>query len=203
MYNRQQVKAAAKESLNKNFGVVLGTLFVAGIIVAIASYVAGASIIIGGVIATGVAIVMLNVVRGNAVKFTDMFKGFNNFGPTCLAGILTSLYTFLWSLLFVIPGIVKSYSYSMTYYILADHPEMSANDAITASRYMMNGHKADLFVLQLSFIGWYFLSIITFGLAMFYAAPYMAVANAKFYDAIKGDYVIETPAEASVANEEV
>ena len=187
MYNRKQLKLEAKNSLNQNFGIAIGTLLVYGLIMVVAAYVPFASIILAGVFATGMAMVMLNIVRGNTVKFTDLFKGFENFSPTCLAGVLSTVYVFLWTLLFFIPGIVKSYSYAMTYYILVDHPEMTANEAITASRNMMRGHKADLFVLQLSFIGWYLLSFITFGIAMIYAAPYMSAATAKFYDAIKGE----------------
>ena len=138
MYDRKQVKLRAKTTLSANFGLVFGTLFVGGIIISAASI---ASIIIAGPIAAGLAVIQLSVLRGEKVEFGDMFKGFNNFGTNCGAGVLVTIYIFLWSLLLYIPGIVKAYSYSMTFFILADHPEMKANDAIKASQAMMKGRK--------------------------------------------------------------
>ena len=187
MYNRKQVKMEAKQSIHSNFGIAIATLLVGGLILAASAYIPFATIILMGSLSVGLAIVMIGIVRGTAVEFKDLFGGFNNFGTTCLAGVLVSLFTALWSLLFVIPGIVKYYSYSMTFYILADHPEMSATEAIDASRKMMDGHKMDLFILQLSFFWWYLLCGITFGLAYIYVAPYVSAATAKFYDTIKGD----------------
>ena len=96
------------------------------------------------------------------------------------------LYTFLWSLLFVIPGIVKGYEYRMIPYLLAEYPDMPMEDAFTISRNMMYGNKWKAFVLDLSFILWVLLSGITLGLAgIFYVDPYMAQTNAALYDAIK------------------
>ncbi len=190
MYNRKQVKLSAKESLKGNLGLAIGVLLVLSLIIVASSYIPFGSLILTGVLSVGLAIVMLGIVRGTAVEFKDLFGGFNNFGTTCIAGILVSVFTFLWSLLFVIPGIVKSYSYAMTSYILADHPEMTAQEAIDASRKMMDGHKMDLFVLQLSFFWWYLLCGITFGIAFLYVGPYISAATAKFYDTIKGDTVV-------------
>ena len=190
MYNRKQVKLSAKESLKGNLGLAIGVLLVLSLIIVASSYIPFGSLILTGVLSVGLAIVMLGIVRGTAVEFKDLFGGFNNFGTTCIAGILVSVFTFLWSLLFVIPGIVKSYSYAMTSYILADHPEMTAQEAIDASRKMMDGHKMDLFVLQLSFFWWYLLCGITFGIAFLYVGPYVSAATAKFYDTIKGDTVV-------------
>ena len=199
MYDRKQVKLAAKESLNGKFGLVIGGLLVVALIILVSAYIPFAALILVGVLNVGLAFAMLGIVRGANVEFKDFFSGFNNFGTNCGAGILVGIFTFLWSLLFVIPGIVKSYSYAMTFYILADHPEMTATEAITASRKMMDGHKFDLFVLQLSFFWWYLLCYLTFGIAYFYVAPYIAASTAKFYDTIKVDF--ETP-KAEV-NEEI
>lgn len=153
MYDRKRVKLEAKQSLNANFGIALGTIIVAGLIMSAAAAFTFsiATIVLSGVIEVGLAIVMLNIVRGHEVNFAQMFNGFENFGTTCLAGVLTGLYTLLWTMLFIIPGIVKAYSYSMTFYILADNPDMKPNEAIKASCQMMKGHKFDLFVLHLSF----------------------------------------------------
>lgn len=172
-----------------DFGTVFGVVIVSSLILTACGVIptvgAVASAVLNGVIGVGVAIVLLRVIRGEPFKFSDMFSGFNNFGTNCLAGILVGIFTFLWSLLFIIPGIVKTYSYSMTNYILAEHPEYTASGAIKESQRIMHGHKADLFVLRLSFIGWILLCVITFGLASIYVIPYISVAEAKFYDSIK------------------
>lgn len=94
---------------------------------------------------------------------------------------LTGLYTFLWSLLFIIPGIIAVYKYAMAPFILAEHPEMKPSQAITASKQMMDGRKWELFCLELSFIGWCLLSVLTLGIGMLWVAPYMNVAVAVFY----------------------
>lgn len=92
----------------------------------------------------------------------------------------------LWTLLFIIPGLIKSYSYRMVPYILSDNEDMSATEAITKSREIMNGNKWRAFVLDLSFIGWVFLSCITLGLVgIFYVAPYISATEAELYEAIK------------------
>lgn len=207
MYNRIQVKMQAKESLKGNWGIAIGTTVVATLILGACNSIAGirsvAMLVLSGVFSAGLAIVMLEIVRNWEVKFTDMFKGFNNFGTNCIAGILVSIFTFLWSLLLVIPGIIKAYSYSMTYYILADHPEMSAKDAIKTSQVMMDGHKMDLFVLELSFIGWYLLCGITLGLAGLYVGPYVSASHAAFYEAIKDEKVAAAAPEAPAEEPEV
>ena len=92
----------------------------------------------------------------------------------------------LWSLLFVIPGIVKSYEYMMVPYILAENPHIDQQRAFELSREMMNGHKMEAFVLQLSFIGWEILGALTWGiLTVAYVSPYMSATHAEFYTAIK------------------
>ncbi len=192
MYNRQQVKLEAKQGLHTNLGLAIGVSVVYALITsALSSAINALSIVFSGVFGVGVALVYLAITRRTQVEFADMFSGFKNFGTNCLAGVLVGLFTFLWSLLFVIPGIIKAYSYSMTYYILADNPEMSAREAIDESRRIMNGHKLDLFVLQLSFFWWILLGCITFGLGFLYVGPYMSAATAKFYDTIKGTKVAD------------
>lgn len=102
--------------------------------------------------------------------------------------LLMCIFVTLWSLLLVIPGIIKSFSYAMTPYILKDYPELSANQAISLSCKMMKGHKFDLFWLYLSFIGWVFLSLFTFGIGSFWLIPYMYTAQAAFYQDVKKEY---------------
>lgn len=119
----------------------------------------------------------------------------------------------LWSLLFIIPGIVMDFAYAMTPYILKDNPELSAWEASSRSREMMKGHKFDLFWLELSFIGWILLSILTLGIGLFWLVPYMQTAIAAFYNDISGKnapvaveaapVAKEVPAETAAVVEEV
>ena len=99
---------------------------------------------------------------------------------------LINLYIFLWTLLFIIPGIIASYSYSMTHYIMAENPEYGVNEAIAASKEMMRGNRWRLFCLRFSFIGWSILCIFTLGIGYLWLNPYMEAANAAFYKEISG-----------------
>lgn len=119
------------------------------------------------------------------LSISDLFVGFRNYSRTVLTILLMSLYTFLWMLLLYIPGLIKSYSYAMTPYLLADHPEMSGNELIEKSMRMMKGNKMKLFLLDLSFIGWILLTFVTCGLAMLWVGPYTMAARAAFYNELK------------------
>ena len=187
MINRPELKKQAKESLKGKWGIAIGILVLHGIIVsALSSTYIGA--LLGGIFTIGYVFVSMKIIRGDKPMVKDLFAGFSgNFLNNLAASVLVSVFTFLWSLLFVIPGIVKSYSYAMTYYILNDNPGMDAIKAITASRKMMDGHKMELFLLHLSFIGWIILSMFTFGILMLYVAPYMQEAQAAFYEKLKAE----------------
>ena len=121
-----------------------------------------------------------NELTGN--MFKSMFKGYfrNVWGM-----FLMYLFISLWSLLLVIPGIIKSFSYAMTPYILQDYPELSANQAINLSRKMMTGHKFDFFWLNLSFIGWAILCLFSCGVGYAWLMPYVQTASAAFYQEVK------------------
>ena len=95
------------------------------------------------------------------------------------------LYVVLWTLLFIIPGIIKEYEYMMVPYLLAENPQMSKDEAFAASKQMMTGNKWRAFVLDFSFIGWHILSVLTCGiLEVFYVAPYVDAAHAALYDTL-------------------
>ena len=133
------------------------------------------SLLVGLPVAYGFAVLMLGVFRGaEEVDLGVLFAGFQQ-----------AVYTFLWSLLLLIPGIIKYYSYGMTDYILKDEPELCNNAAIERSMAMMEGNKMKLFLLDLSFIGWAILCLFTFGLGFFVLQPYMQVARAAFYEDLK------------------
>ena len=122
------------------------------------------------------------------------FQG--DWGNVILVMFLKNLFLALWTLLFIVPGIVKAYSYRMVPYILKEHPELSGTRAITLSRQMMNGHKGEAFVLDLSFIGWLLLSALTFGiLHLFWVGPYIQATNAELYKVIYAEYVNRSVAQ--------
>lgn len=128
------------------------------------------------------------VYRGDEPDVANLFVAFkgNNF-PRVLGGmLLVMLYTFLWSLLFLIPGIIKSYQYYMMPYLLVDRPDLSIKECFAMSKQMTDGHKWHLFVLDISFIGWAILACFTLGiLDIFYVVPYQTLAQAGAYDYLK------------------
>ena len=128
--------------------------------------------------------------KGTDVKVVEnSFKtGFGNWGHHVGGMLLVGVYTFAWTLLLIVPGIIKSFAYALTPFILIDKPELSANEAIELSMKMMDGHKLDLFILYLSFIGWYLLSILTLCVGMLWVMPYMYTAMAAFYEDVKAEY---------------
>lgn len=123
----------------------------------------------------------------NRLTNNSFSLGFGNWLHVVWGMVLSTIYIFLWTLLLIIPGIIKSYSYALTPYILVEHPEMSANEAIEESMRLMDGHKFDMFYLQLSFIGWAILSILSLGLGFFWLIPYQMTAQAAFYRDIKNE----------------
>ena len=125
-----------------------------------------------------------NALTGNTFRF-----GFRRWGRNIWGMFLVGFFTSLWSLLLIVPGIIKFYAYAMTPYILIDNPELSANQAINLSCKMMKGHKFDLFFLQLSFIGWGILSVFTGGIGLLWLMPYMMSAQAAFYQDIKQNFL--------------
>lgn len=154
--------------------------------------------IIGTMIATGIAYSLLDWLRtgeqpASAVK--AMFAVFSKqyFIPILVLFIIRTIFEFLWTLLFIIPGIIKSYSYSQTYFIYKDclasgrNEDMNYLDYVTESRKLMKGHKFELFVLQLSFLGWAILSVLTLGIGFIWLIPYINGVMAEFYNDLAGD----------------
>lgn len=123
----------------------------------------------------------------NAASVGALFKAFKlNYKSTVLTMFLRGLYTFLWTCLLIVPGIIKSYEYLMVPYILADHPEMDHKEVFALSKKMMDGEKWNAFVLGLSFIGWQLLNLLTLGiLGIFYVNPYVYATDAELYLVLK------------------
>ena len=194
MWTRAELKARAKQQIAGKIGI----LFVISLIVAAISGAASgilsfagpagslvATIIITPAFALSVTRVYLNLFHGKKPEVQDAFSGFDDFWSAFKVQFLVGLFTFLWSLLFLVPGIIKSYSYSMSLYILAENKEKPALECIRESMSMTNGHKMELFVLDLSFFGWAILGIVTFGIAYIYVIPYMSATYANVYYSLK------------------
>ena len=137
--------------------------------------------IIGGTIQLGYARYLIRQHDHASFDLPDMFSQFERFKDGFMQNFLRSLYTVLWGLLLLIPGIVKHYAYSMTPFIMIENPQMTASEAITASKELMNGHKGELFMLDLSFIGWDILAGLTANIGCIFLSPYRHAAYAAFY----------------------
>lgn len=200
--DRVQLKTAAKGQIAGKIGILFVITLVVSLISGLATGILSlipvvgsiaAAIIVTPAFALSLCRVYINVVKGNTPEVKDAFSGFDDFWAAFKVQFFVGLFTFLWSLLFVIPGIIKGYSYSMALYVLAENKGKAALECINESKKMTEGHKMELFVLDLSFIGWYLLTGITFGIAGIYAIPYITATGVNFYNEIKP--VVEVEAE--------
>jgi uncharacterized membrane protein len=140
--------------------------------------------VIGGPIAFGMNYYFLSFARGNNPELEDLFKGFSQFLRNFVAYLLMVIFTLLWALLLIVPGIIAAISYSMTFYIMIDNPQLDAQDAIKKSKVLMNGNKYRYFCLLCRFIGWFLLCLLTLGIGFLWLIPYFMVSTAKFYDSL-------------------
>ena len=142
--------------------------------------------IFSSIISVGYAKFNLNLVDEEACSFENLFSYFNYWKTIALTKFFQTLYIFLWTLLFIIPGIIASFSYAMTGYILAENPEMTHKEALAVSKEMMSGNRWRLFCLYFSFIGWDFVCLFTLGLGHLFLTPYKQAAVAAFYREVSG-----------------
>lgn len=179
-------KKAAKALLKNNFGEAILVSVIYGMAISILSSIAG----IGGLLFGSLALIcyhhcLIQASVNNKFKIDDLFKPLNSesLGSRIALSVLKNLYIALWSLLFVIPAIVKSYSYMLAELISLQRPDMTASECITESRRLMNGHKMNMFLLRLSFIGWDLLCILTGGLGYLLLTPYINQTMIEYIDA--------------------
>ena len=187
---RREIKARARQQLGggifKNDWLMglLACFIMSAILAAANSIVPLASaIVLTGPLSYGISVLFLRQARLNCgINIDGVFEGFKaDFGGTLLIGLMSGIFTFLWSLLFVIPGIIKTYAYSMAYFVKADHPEYGWNQCLKTSIALMKGNKWRLFVLDLSFIGWYLVGALCLGIGTLWVTPYHQAARAQFY----------------------
>lgn len=188
--NFGSIKTEAKAKMSGKVGFILMAFILTALI---AMAFSAFSLVILGPLAVGSAALFLNLWRGNNAKYDDLLEGKKQFGAAFLTGLLMAAEILLWSCLFYIPGLIKYYAYSQVFYIRQDHPEMSAKEALRASEKMMDGHKMEFFLLQLSFIGWHILAGFTFGLLYLWLIPYMQMTYVGYYERLKA---LNEPAEA-------
>lgn len=166
--------------------------------------------LISTMISTGISFTFLEALRRRTFRFEPLKNAFSAFRKpyvwqALLIYILSTIFTFLWALLLVIPGIIKSLAYSQAYFVMKDHKdypelgELNALDSITESRRLMDGHKMRYFLLQLSFIGWGLVGIITLGIGFLWIGPYMLATNAAFYNDLVGE---PSPSDVSFWDEQ-
>lgn len=129
----------------------------------------------------------MKIVRNEDITVGTILEGFKGFHRVILAGIITNFYVLLWSLLFIFPGMIARYSYSMTFYLLADNPNMTTFEAIRSSKSIMKEHRMDLVFLETSFTWWMLFGILTAGIGLLWVIPYYQTAIATLYDHIRGD----------------
>ena len=178
------------KSIGTNGGVdsEVGAFILASLpIIIIASlFAAVIYFVLGSFIGVGYAKFNLNLVDKKNAAFETLFEYFSHWKTTTIARLLRALYVFLWSLLFIIPGIVAGFSYAMTDYILAEDPELTADEAISQSKSIMMGNKWRFFCLQFSFIGWDILATLAFGIGHLWLTPYKQAAYTAFYREVSG-----------------
>ena len=185
MLKATDFRAMARDNLKTNWGVSIGVCLIAMILIGVSSMLPILGLFIAGPMTLGLALYFIRLNRTKKAGINDLFEGFSSTVKAFLGMLLYTIWIALWSLLFIIPGIIKAFSYAMYPYIMADNKDMSAIDCITESRRIMDGNKWRLFCLNFSFIGWAILASLTFGIGYLWLIPYIQASNANFYESIK------------------
>lgn len=201
--NTAELKANAKEQLRGKWAVAIATVLVANILIdsdvmykvsekfgliGLSISCSLISLFLGGVISVGLCKFLLDMTtKREEPRFETLFSQFNIYLKTLGLNILITLSVCIGTILFIVPGIIVGLMFSQSYYILSEDPRKSITQCIKESVDMMNGHKWDLFYLELTFIGWWLLTAITVGIAGLWVAPYVKVTETNFYLSIKNN----------------
>lgn len=188
MRTNSELRTAARARLG---GGIFGNNWMTGLVAAVifsllsgllSSFAIGA--LFTGPLTVGLAAFFLALSRTGTADIANMTFGIKSgerFTHTLLVGIFTMLFTFLWSLLFIIPGIVKGYAYALAPYLAVEREDLDARACLAESQRLMDGHKWQLFILDLSFIGWMLLGVLCCGIGIYFVEPYRCAARAEFY----------------------
>lgn len=178
----------AKENLKKNLGNCFLAEVIGSALMLVGRIVPFGAMIVEGPLEVGITEVYVKSSRQEKTSVKDLLTGFkDNFGENFILGILRDLLVILWSVLFIIPGVIKNYSYTMSIYLITRNHELTAMEALKESKRLMKGHRRELFLMDLSFLGWILLTIVTLGIAGFYTIPYIHETHTIFYNNIYED----------------
>ena len=191
--DRAILKSAAKRQIKGNIGILFAISLLSGLITSALSAIPLVGSIAGMLLSAAFSLALIDIYMGvsdgRKPEVGDLFSQIRNVLPAFCTTFLVGLFTFLWSLLLIVPGIIKDCSYSQAMYILAENPGISPTEAINRSKSMMDGHKMEYFLLSLSFIGWSILGIFTLGILYIWLIPYMQTTLANYYRSLKGEFI--------------
>lgn len=186
-----ELRAKAREQLKGKWKTPVLAVLVYGVIAMGMSAVPLigplASLVLTAPLMLGLIIFFLKFSNGEPVEVSNLFDGFTYFGPALGLYYWMGLWIFLWSLLLFIPGIIKSISYSMSFYIMADNPQIGAKEALNISKRITTGFKGKIFMLGLSFIGWSLLACLTLGIGFLWLVPYAQLSFVNLYKELKAE----------------
>lgn len=206
--DRAYLKSKAKEQLRGRWGLAIITVFISNFFINTTNFSQGLkfvvdvspkvsltfnfiTLILGGVISTGLSKFLLNFTTNTEEpKFKDLFSYFNIFFKSLGLFVLIGIITLLGTIFLIIPGIIVALMYSQAFYILAEDPSKGIFECLEESSRLMSGHKWEFFVLGLSFIGWWLLAGLTLGIGGLWVEPYQKVTEANFYLQLKYDNII-------------
>lgn len=198
--DRVEIKKWAKEKIKGHIWELLVPILVSGILTGLTigqqyTMDGGTLKVEGGYnlgiffyfVTVGLTYFMVKFINDEDHNFKDLFRFANDYVRIFVVNLLQGIFIVLWSLLLIIPGIMKAFAYALVPFILADdkYKDLSYTEVLKKSEQMMKGHKMDYFVFCLSFIGWFFLTILTFGLLLIWLSPYYETARVKFLNDIK------------------
>jgi uncharacterized membrane protein len=191
--NRATLKSAARRQIKGNIGILFVISLLSGLITGALSAIPLVGTIAGMLLSAAFALAVINIylglTQGRKPEVADLFSEMSNILPAFCTQFLVGLFTFLWSLLLIVPGIIKACAYSQAMYILAENPGISPMEAINRSKEMMQGHKMEYFLLVLSFFGWALLAPFTLGILCIWLLPYMQATMANYYRSLKGEFI--------------
>ena len=181
----KEIRLRGLNSLKGKFGVMILITIICELLLAALSSSVVLAIIFSGPLMLGLYTSYLKCYRNQDIEVEDLFSGLDHLKNSIILYILQTIYIFLWTLLLIVPGIIKAISYSMSFFIMSDEPDITASEALKKSEEMMEGNKMRYFLLSLSFIGWILLSVLTLGILLIWLVPYMYATQTAFYEEIK------------------
>lgn len=199
MKSANEYRALAREQLGGSpfgntwlYAVLIALVYAAvGSLLGVTGFGVFLMFLIEGFFMTGVAVISMKLVHGGKeIDFNDLLFAKDRVGAAMLLGLMRNLFILLWTLLFIVPGIIKRYAYSQSYYLFAEHPEWEWKTCLAESEKMMRGKKWNLFCLDLSFLGWWIVGALCLGIGTLWVIPYHIMARADFYEDLSREPVV-------------